>query len=218
MRLTAWLEQTPTERENVHYLIPIAAVGAALGIVFTLQHFSVRDPVILVYLAGIAVSFWYGRNGPGFFAFALSTICLLGNFLAFEHRWTHILFYDAPTLCLYLGFAWWIQAFADARHHLESVLRRNGEELEAAVKTRTRELIQVNTEYKTILDASPFGIALLGAERIVERCNPAYESPSRVMNSLRINQAQLWILVKSRADTSSLIPMILSLKAMNASA
>jgi PAS domain S-box-containing protein len=175
LRFTALLERAPIPRQSVRYLIPIGSVGVAFGIVAALQHFSVRNPVILAYLAAIAVSFWYGKKGPGLFAFALSTICLLGNFLSFEHRWIHILFYDAPILCLYVGFAWWIQVFADSRHHLESVLRRNGEELEAAVKARTSELTRINAEYKTILDSSPFGIALLGAKRIVERCNPAYE-------------------------------------------
>lgn len=175
LRFTVWLERTPIPRQSVRYLIPIASVGAAFGIVSALQHFSVRDPVILVYLAAIAVSFWYGQKGPGLFAFILSTVCLLSNFLAFEHWWSHILLYDAPTLCLYFGFAWWLQVFAGSRHHLESVLRRNGEELEAAVKARTRELTRINAEYKTILDAAPFGIALLGLDRIVERCNPEYE-------------------------------------------
>ena len=175
LRFTAWRERSLFAHENVCYLISIASVGAAFLIVSALQHLSVRDPVILIYLTAIAVSFWYGQRGPGLLAFFLSTICLFSNFLAFEHKWVHVVFYDAPTLCLYLIFAWWIQAFAESRHRLETILRRNGRELETSVQARTGELTRINTEYKTILDAAPFGIALLGLDRIVERCNPEYE-------------------------------------------
>ncbi len=175
LRFTAWIRRFLIARDGVRYVIPPACVGAAFLIVSVLQHFSVRDPVILIYLTAIAVSFWYGQRGPGLLAFLLSTVCLFSNFLEFEHSWVRIVFYDAPTLCLYFVFAWWVQAFAESRHQLETILRRNGQELERSVQTRTRELTRINTEYKTILDAAPFGIALFGLDRIVERCNPEYE-------------------------------------------
>jgi PAS domain S-box-containing protein len=174
-RFRTWIERSLTVAGRVRYLMAASSVGAAFVIVSALQHFSVRDPVILIYLTAIAVSFWYGHEGPGLLALSLSTICLLSNFLTVEHTWVHIMFYDAPTLCLFIAFAWLIRAFANSRHRLESILRRHGEELETAVRGRTRELTRINMEYKTILDAAPFGIALLGLDRIVERCNPEYE-------------------------------------------
>lgn len=176
LRVTAWLEQSATESVIVRYAIPITAVAFAFGVVSALQHFPVRDPFILVYLAAIAVSFWYGHTGPGILAFVLSTGCLLTHFFASEHSWLRIAMYDLPVLCFYVVFTWWIQSFVGSRHRLELVLRRNGEELEETVKARTEEVIRINTEYKTILDAAPFGIALFGPDRFVLRCNPQYEA------------------------------------------
>jgi C4-dicarboxylate-specific signal transduction histidine kinase len=51
-------------------------------------------------------------------------------------------------------------------------LKQARDELEVEVQARTEELTQLNTEYKTILDAAPFGIALFGPDRVVRGCNP----------------------------------------------
>lgn len=40
--------------------------GLAFALVSGLQHLSVRDPKILLYLAAIAVTFWRGQNEEGF--------------------------------------------------------------------------------------------------------------------------------------------------------
>lgn len=172
---TFWPGQSPTQDAFIRFALPIVSVGTAFASVLTLHHFAMRDPVALVYLAAIAVSFWFGRKGSGLFAFVLSTICLLSNFLMSERSWRQVTFYDLPIICLYLLLAWWIQAFAGSRRRLEEVLRLDGEELEAAVKERTGEVVRINAEYKTILDAAPFGIALLGQDRVILRCNPEYE-------------------------------------------
>ncbi len=58
---------------------------------------------------------------------------------------------------------------------MKEALRRNREELEATVKARTSEVVRVNAEYKTILDAAPFGVALLRTDPIIQRWNPEYE-------------------------------------------
>jgi len=160
---------------KARYLLSIVSVGAAFLIMTAFAHISVRNPVVLVYLIAIAISFWYGREGPGVLAFSLSSMFLLGNFLFAERDWTHLLLYDGPIICLYFAIARWIQVFATSRHHLECVLRQNGHELERAVQLRTCELTRINIEHKTILDAAPFGIVLMGIGRIVERCNPEYE-------------------------------------------
>jgi PAS domain S-box-containing protein len=157
------------------YAVASILVGVALALVALLLHLSVRNPAALLYLAAIAVSFWYGKKGPGILAFSLSTVCLLGYFWMLERSWLQVSQYDLPTICLYVAFACWIYSFAKSRHHLEDVLKHNGEKLEAAVKSRTTDLFRINAEYKTILDAAPFGVALFGRGRIVERCNPVYE-------------------------------------------
>jgi len=175
LHFATWIERSRIARETTRYVISIASVSAALLTVSALNHFSVRDPVVLIYLTAIAVSFWLGQRGPGILAFSLATICVFGHFLEFENSWVHLACYDGPVLALYFAFTWWIQSFAGSRHSLEQVLRHNGEELETAVKTRTAEMNRLNAESKVILDAAPFGIALLSLGRIVERCNPEYE-------------------------------------------
>ncbi|MDE1190521.1 MAG: sigma 54-interacting transcriptional regulator [Arachidicoccus sp.] len=160
----------------LRHALAIATVGIALGALLIFQHFPVRRPFMLVYLAAIAVTFWYGGEGPGIAAFVLSTGCLLGEFFTSEHGWQGLVVYDWPGLCIYVVFSWWIRAFVDSRRRLESMLLRNSTVLEDAVKARTDELLRVNTESKTILDAAPFGVVLFGPDRIVVRCNPAYET------------------------------------------
>lgn len=179
LRFPAWSKKGLAIGSTIRYAVASATVVAALSLVSLLFHLSVRDPVALIYLAAIAVSFWYGKTGPGILAFSSSTVCLLVYFRVLEHSWLQVAQYDLPTLCVYIAFAFWIYLFAKSRRHLENVLKHNGEELEAAVKARTTDLFRINVEYKTILDAAPFGIALFGRERIVERCNPEYEKMLR---------------------------------------
>jgi PAS domain S-box-containing protein len=172
---TARSELSKIERDIVLYGGSVAVVGIAFVIASALQHLSVRPPIILIYLPATALSFWYGRQRSGMLAFAISMICLFYNFFSAEHRWSHVILYDAPIICLYIMYVWGIQNFAKSRHRLECVLQRNRQELEAAVDARTQELTRINAEYKAILDAAPFGIVLFGRDRIVERCNPTYE-------------------------------------------
>ena len=147
LRFTLWSRQRLANDTIICYAVPGFAVGTAVTTVSLLLHLSVRDPVALIYLAAIAVRFWYGQRGPGILAFSVSTICLVIYFLALERSWIQVVRYDLPTICLYVVLACWIYLFMESRHRLEQVLRRNGEELEAAVKARTSEVVQINAEY-----------------------------------------------------------------------
>lgn len=173
--ITAQWLRTSSRGSIVRYTIAIISVLLGLFIVCTLQHFSVRDPIMLIYLAAVAVSFWYGGRGPGALSFAISTANLLLTFFHSEHNIVRLMVYDLPIIVLYFAFVWWIQFFTKSHHRLEEVLRLHGEELEMAVRERTSELSRVNAEYKTILYTAPFGIVLFGPNRTVERCNPEYE-------------------------------------------
>lgn len=153
----------------------VASVGLAFLGASVLQHFVVRDPIILFYLMAIAVSSWRGKEGSGTLAFALSTIAILFHFLISERTWIRLTLYDIPSLFIYFVIVWWIRSFARSRHDLEELLRRNREDLEITVEKRTVELIRINAEYKTIFEAAPFGIVLLGLGWIVQHCNSAYE-------------------------------------------
>ncbi|WP_260706576.1 sigma 54-interacting transcriptional regulator [Edaphobacter flagellatus] len=167
-------EKLPVPSAVARYSVAIVAVAAAFLVVSVLQYFLVRTPVILIYLVAITVSVWRGGKGPGLLAFCLSTFCILLNLVTSAHGWLRVVRYDLPTLCIYLVLAWWIESFARSSQHLEQVLRSN-QELEVAVRERTAELIRINTEYRVILEAAPFGVVLFGPGRIIQRCNPAYE-------------------------------------------
>ena len=170
-----WMHSQGVECDIVAYAGSSIGVVVAFCLVSLLEHLSVRPPVILIYLATTALCFWYGRQRAAFLAFGLSIVCLLCNFWAVERKWTHVAFYDAPIICLYVFYVWWIHTFSNARHQLEYVSQRNREQLEAAVLERTVELTRINAEYKAIFDAAPFGIVLMGRNRVVERCNALYE-------------------------------------------
>ena len=61
------------------------------------------------------------------------------------------------------------------RKRAEEELLQARNELEMKVVERTAELRRATAELETILDASPVGIALLGIDRVIRRCNPAFE-------------------------------------------
>jgi PAS domain S-box-containing protein len=77
-------------------------------------------------------------------------------------------------LCV-LPFAYWIYRFSESGRRAEQSLLQVRDQLEREVQARTAELTQANTENEMILDGAPVGIALLGPDRIVRRCNRAYE-------------------------------------------
>ncbi|MEG9438390.1 hypothetical protein JAO29_19770 [Edaphobacter sp. HDX4] len=55
------------------YGIAIVSVAGASAVASLLQHFGVRDPLASIFLAALAVSFWYGRTGPGVLGMVLAT-------------------------------------------------------------------------------------------------------------------------------------------------
>ena len=85
-------------------MIPVVAVAIASAIVSLIRYFSARNPAAQIYLAAIAVSFWYGQEGPGVLAFSMSTVCLLAYFRVLAHSWLQVERYDLPTICLYVIF------------------------------------------------------------------------------------------------------------------
>ncbi len=174
LRFLALAQEHPIRVAVLRYGTTIASVTAAFTTVFILHHFHVRDPLASIFLAAIAVSVWYGGTGPGVLAIGLSSLAL-HTFIRPADGWFPVGLYDLPFFCVFLLFGLLIYRFSRSRRHAEQLLERARNELEAEVQARTAELTRLNTEYKTILDAAPFGIALLGPGRVVRRCNPAYE-------------------------------------------
>ena len=156
------------------YAIAAASVTLAFTVVCFLQYIQIRDPFALIFLAAIAVSVWYGGDRPGVFGIILSTLGLTA-FLHSSGGWLHMTSYDLGVYCVYFFFIYLIWQFSRTRRRAELLLQQAHDRLEAEVQARTSELSLINAEYKTILDAAPFGIALFGPDRVVRRCNPAYE-------------------------------------------
>ena len=174
LRFVALSDKHPIFSVVLRYGIAIASVTGAFALVFLLQRTHVRDPFALLFLAVIWVSVWHGGTGPGILGIVLSTLGLTA-FLHSSSGWLHIASYDLPVYCVFFLFVFWIWRFSQTRRHTELLLEQARDQLEIEVQARTAELTQVNAEDKTILDAAPFGIALLGPNRVVRRCNPAYE-------------------------------------------
>jgi PAS domain S-box-containing protein len=173
-RWSFWPEPRTTLSAVARYGIAAASAAVAFSILYLLRHNHVRSPYALVFVAAIGVSFWYGGNGPGGLAIVL---CSLGLkiFLPSPHGWFYVASYDLPFFAAYSLFVALIYLLTRSRRRIERSLREARDQLEAEVQARTAEYARINAEYKTILDAAPFGVALLETDRIVRRCNPAYE-------------------------------------------
>jgi PAS domain S-box-containing protein len=135
-----------------------------------------RDPIASVLLFAITVSTWYGGRGPGILSVVVSTL-LLDVFLPNPGRGLHhVGVYDVPYFGLFLGISLLVHRVSrllkEARHALLMTLSQQ----EREIAERTKELRQVNTEYQTIFDHVSIGIALLGPDRLILRCNRAYET------------------------------------------
>lgn len=164
----------PAVSVAARYGTAIASVAGALTVLLFLQYSHVRNPYGMVFLAAIAISFWYGGNGPGILAVILCSLGL-NAFLHSPRGWFHVATYDLPLFCVYFLLIICIYRFTLSRRRAERLLEQTRDHLEAEVVSRTTEHARISAEYKTILDAAPFGIALLETNRVVRRSNPAYE-------------------------------------------
>src|SRR5260370_20808538 len=118
LRFVALSDKHPIFSVVLRYGIAIASSAVAFTVVFLLQHIQVRDPYGLIFLAAIAVSFWYGGDGSGILAVILSTLAL-NVFLHSPIGWVYIAPYDLPLFCVYFLFAFWIYKFTRSRHRAQ---------------------------------------------------------------------------------------------------
>jgi PAS domain S-box-containing protein len=180
---SSFLMKRPVRAAACRYGIAFLWVLAAFLAIFVLRRFEVRDPFASVFLTAIAVSFLYGGTGPGILSIALSTLSLQ-FFLHTPGGWLHVALRDLPVFCVFLVVGVAIYRFNRRLRRTEYLLEETLNDLEARVAARTVEVTETNgkltqiiVEHKALLDAAPFGIALLepGQERIVRSCNRAYE-------------------------------------------
>jgi transcriptional regulator with GAF, ATPase, and Fis domain len=177
-RSIASLNRHPFSSIGMRYTVAIVSSGAAFVVAFLFQQIHVRDPFALLFLAAIWVSIWYGGDGPGVVGIVLSALGLTA-FLRSSNGWLRIASYDFPTYCVFFLFIMLIWRFGRNRRRTELLLEQSRDQLEEEVQSRTTELMRMNAEKETILDGAPFGIALLGPDRMVRHCNRGYESMLR---------------------------------------
>jgi PAS domain S-box-containing protein len=175
-RLSALVKDHPRfSQPALRYGIAVASITVGAGINLCIQMLHMRDPLASILLLAITVSTWYGGQGPGILSVVISTL-LLDVFLPEPGRGLHrIGIYDALYFCVFLGISLLVHRVSrqlkETRHALVTVLSQR----ETEIAERTKELWQVNAEYQTIFDHVSIGIALLGPDRLILRCNRAYE-------------------------------------------
>lgn len=166
----------PFSHSALRYGIAAAAILVGAGINLGIQVLHMRDPLASILLLVITVSTWYGGRGPGILSITISTL-LLDVFLPEPGGGLHrIGVYDALYFCVFLGISLLVHRVSrqlkETRHSLVTALSQR----ETEIAERTKQLQQVNAEYKTIFDHVSIGIALLGPDRLILRCNRAYET------------------------------------------
>jgi PAS domain S-box-containing protein len=176
-RLSALVKDHPRfSQPALRYGIAVASITVGAGINLGIQMLHMRDPLASILLLAITVSTWYGGRGPGILSVAISTL-LLDVFLPEPGRGLHrIGVYDTLYFCVFLGISLLVHRVSrqlkETRHALVTALSQR----ETEITERTKELRRVNAEYQTIFDHVSIGIALLGPDRLILRCNRAYEA------------------------------------------
>lgn len=123
------------------YTFAVACVAIALGLALTLQRYQFRDVEVPLLTFAIAITTWYGGNGPAVAAILLSGLCFDYFFLEPFYS-LDITIRDLP---YFLIFALWgliIAVFSAVRRRIEDSFRQAQRELAA----RAAELEAANKE------------------------------------------------------------------------
>lgn len=163
-----------TRRLVLRYAVAVISVAIGSALILCLHLLHLRVPLASFLLLAIAISSWYGGLGPGIFSIAMSTM-VLDVFLHSPRKGPYVELRDVPYFCVFLGISVVVHHVSALLKDTRRFLLETLHEREAEIAERTKELRQLNSEYQSIFDQAPFGIALLGPDRLILRCNPAYE-------------------------------------------
>jgi signal transduction histidine kinase len=129
--------QSPAAR----YGLAVVSVAVALGLSVPLQYYQFRDVAVPVLTFAIAITTWYGGNGPAVMAIVLSSLCF-DYFFTEPYYSLEITGRDLPYFFIFMVWRLTIAGFSAVRHRIEQSLRQSQEEL---VK-RAAELQVANKE------------------------------------------------------------------------
>src|SRR4051794_32693638 len=63
-----------TTSRALRYTLPLVSVATALGVTLFLKWLNWPHPFTFYFLAAIALTFWFGGNGPGFCSLVLASV------------------------------------------------------------------------------------------------------------------------------------------------
>jgi signal transduction histidine kinase len=116
------------QSQAARYGLAVVSVAVALGLSVLLQYYQFRDVAVPVLSFAIAVTTWYGGNGPAVIAVVLSTLCF--DYLFTEPYYSlAITSRDLPYFLIFVIWGLTVAGFSAVRRRVEESLRRVQEEL-----------------------------------------------------------------------------------------
>jgi K+-sensing histidine kinase KdpD len=112
----------------VRYGLAVVSVVAALGLSLALQYYQFRGVEVPVLTLAIALTAWYGGNGPAVVAIVLSSLCF-DYFFTEPYYSLEINSSDLPYFFIFVIWGLIVAGFSAVRRQVEESLRQAQEEL-----------------------------------------------------------------------------------------
>jgi PAS domain S-box-containing protein len=127
---------------SVRYSVAGVSVAIAIAMALLLEHYGFRGVEFPLFLFAIAVTVWYGGNGPGALAVVASSLAF--NYFFTEPRYTfYVTRLDLPYYAVFVLFASLLAWFSSIRRRVEQQLQRE-------VAERTQQANLLNLTHDTI--------------------------------------------------------------------
>jgi light-regulated signal transduction histidine kinase (bacteriophytochrome) len=129
-----WQPQSSTLLSTIqHYGLALLSVSAALGGALLLEHFHFHDVEVPLFLFAVAITAWYGGNGPAVLALLLT--CVSFDYFFVMPLYTFdVSRSDVPYFIVFSVFASLVAWFSAVRRRVEGDLKKRTAELEAINK------------------------------------------------------------------------------------
>ena len=131
------------------YGLAVVSVAAALALALAGELLSIDNLGVPLFLMAIAVTVWYGGNGPGILAIVLASLCF--NYFFTEPRYTfYIEASDRGLFVAFVLFALLINWFGTKRRRIEHELRLARDELRKLNADLERRAIELEASNKEL--------------------------------------------------------------------
>jgi PAS domain S-box-containing protein len=127
---------------GLRYGLVAVSVAGAIAMALLLEHFGFRGVEFPLFLFAIAITVWYGGNGPGALAVVASSLAF--NYFFTEPRFSfYVRRLDLPYYAVFVLFASLLAWFSSIRRRVEQQLRQE-------VAERTQQANLLNLTHDTI--------------------------------------------------------------------